>query len=152
MAIDYGKEGPKTTTTTTTTLLDRWLGNGASSVGRWSIVAVGGDGRRRGEGSPSISIIIRNQKVPVSFHTGHPSISIQKISHPSNSIQDSLLFPYKVENGCFLKNNHFNIPKACAGQSKNSSSEGKYSTILTMETPQGVVNLAQKKNFHSPKK
>ncbi len=92
-------------------------------------------------GSPSISIIIRNQKVPVSFHTAHPSISIQKFCHSSNSIQESLLFPHKVENGCFLKNNHSNIPKACAGQSKNSSSEGKYSTILTMETLQGVVNL-----------
>ena len=59
-------------------------------------------------GSPSISIIIRHQKIPVSFHTAHPSIPIQKFCHSSNSIQGSLLFPYNVEKGCFLKNNYFN--------------------------------------------
>ncbi len=69
-------------------------------------------------GSPSISIIARHQKIPVSFHTAHPSIPIQKFCHPSNSIKESLLFPYKVEKGCFPKNIHLNIPKACVGKSK----------------------------------
>ena len=69
-------------------------------------------------GSPSISIIARHQGIPVSFHTTYPSISIQKFCHTSNSLQESLLFPYKVEKDCFLKNNHFNIPKPCTGKSK----------------------------------
>ncbi len=106
------------------------------------------------KGSPSISIIISHQKKPVSFHTAHPSISIQKFCHPSNSIQESLPFTYKVEKGCFLKNNHFNIPKGCTGvlvNQKSSSSEGNF--ILTMETPLVVVNLlAQKKKNNCAKK
>ena len=63
---------------------------------------LGGDADRR-TGSPSISIITKHQKIPVSFHTAHPSISIQKFCHPSNSIQESLLFPYKVERAVSLK-------------------------------------------------
>ncbi len=102
-----------------------------------------------GTGSPSISIITRHQKISVSFHTANPSIYIQKFCHPSNSIQKSLLFSYKVEKGCFLKNNHFNIPKACAGKSKKQFKWRETQYFLTMETPRVVVNLlVQKKNFN----
>ena len=72
----------------------------------------------------SISIIVRHQKIPVSFHTAHPSIFILKFCHPSNSIQKSLLFPYNVEKG--FKTIASAYQKHVMVSQKSSTREEKY--------------------------
>ena len=83
----------------------------------WNILADAHIHKNRGFAFNFYQIILHN-KTPVSFHTAHPSIAIQKFCQLSNSKQESFLFPYKVEKGCFLTNNYFNMRKACVAQSK----------------------------------